>query len=244
MKLKILGAIFAVSVFAILIWFLKSRSSQNSNQLEIRTTPISISPVNRHWEVDDEVLSMALSRSHSYWSPMLLSVSLHLIRVWSTSFEFPEVPNAPTPYSGEQLLKGLSNNAESRRQQDEPEYSSLFERTKHGIRVTTVTDIGQDYYNGAGHVDQLIAVFGELGISKNTPIIVSDQDKGSVEELINESIARFSLDQEIEWTAIAYSYWLTPNQSWTNRFGESFCFDDLASRVSKTTPGDGACDGI
>ena len=50
--------------------------------------------------------------------------------------------------------------------------------------------------------------------------------------MLADSLANFHLSQqEIAWTLIAYSLYLPPIASWTNRYGEKFSFDDLVTKV-------------
>lgn len=64
-----------------------------------------------------------------------------------------------------------------------------------------------------------------------------------VASMISDSISRFSLRQEIEFTTAAYCLWLPPRKGWTNRFGEYFTFDDLAKILLSRTWGEGSCRG-
>jgi hypothetical protein len=51
----------------------------------------------------------------------------------------------------------------------------------------------------------------------------------SLRDVLQDSIATFDpSQQESEWTAIAYAFYVPPRAEWTNRFGQTFSFDDLA----------------
>jgi len=81
------------------------------------------------------------------------------------------------------------------------------------------------------HRDQTLAALAELGLPLSHPLH-GMSGSGTVRDVLADSLANFHLDQEeLAWTALAYSLYLRPTRSWTNRYDEAFCFDDLASTV-------------
>jgi hypothetical protein len=91
--------------------------------------------------------------------------------------------------------------------------------------------------------DQVLASLGELGLPLSQPI-VSGQSKGSLRQVLEDSVANFYLKQrELAWTTLAYSLYLPPQKSWTNRFGETFTFDDLASAMMDVRLDEQSCAG-
>jgi hypothetical protein len=59
------------------------------------------------------------------------------------------------------------------------------------------------------------------------------------------SIESFRLKQrELEWTAIAYSIYLPPRSTWTNRFEEETSFDDLAKELMSRSLKTASCGAI
>jgi len=93
------------------------------------------------------------------------------------------------------------------------------------------------------HRDQTLAAFAELGIPLTFPIRV----KGSeyrLDEALRDSLANFDLHQdELPWTTVAYSLYLPPLRSWSNRYGESYSFDDLARALLRTSFTRASCGG-
>lgn len=96
---------------------------------------------------------------------------------------------------------------------------------------------------GAAHVDQLLKVLADADIARSTPV-VTESASGSIADLLADSIARFSLEQELEFTALAYCRWLPPQTEWRNRFNARFSFDDVARKLCGQPLGTGACNGI
>jgi hypothetical protein len=84
---------------------------------------------------------------------------------------------------------------------------------------------------GERHRDQCLATFAELGMPLSAEVQLRSA-KYHVRDLLNDSVAEFTLDEEdIEWTALAYALLLPPMRSWTNRYGEIYTFDDLANEL-------------
>ena len=66
----------------------------------------------------------------------------------------------------------------------------------------------------------------------------------TLHDLVADSIANFHLGQEeIEWTALTYISWLPPERQWTNKFGETFTFDQLATELMRRRFEEATCVG-
>jgi hypothetical protein len=53
-----------------------------------------------------------------------------------------------------------------------------------------------------------------------------------VRDLLADAVANFALDQkEIEWSALAFTLYLPPQRSWTDKFGKPCDFDKLAEEL-------------
>lgn len=116
---------------------------------------------------------------------------------------------------------------------------SVLFKTKYGIQCAGAT-VSYKTLNQKrqSHVDQLIGVFGEIGVPPSFPIFTR-QGGGSVGDVIRDSVANFSLQaEELEWTAVAYAQYLEVD-SWCNKFGQKFTFGqlvgELISRYRKKT---------
>lgn len=109
---------------------------------------------------------------------------------------------------------------------------SPFIRTRNGLRYK-VDGVSLDDGVGIGesHRDQCLATFGLLALTRNYPIFLKSE-KCSIQDLIHESVANFSFDQnEIAWTAIAYAHYLPPARQWTDRFGRTTTFSELLQHL-------------
>lgn len=117
---------------------------------------------------------------------------------------------------------------------------SSVTRTRHGVRFPTFTAVDK---SGEVHRDQTLALMGYLGLSISFPIEV-DEQPACIADVIADSLANFDLNQrEIEWTAWAYAHYLPPVKSWTNRYHETFGFDDLVERLINSSLPGASCGG-
>jgi hypothetical protein len=61
---------------------------------------------------------------------------------------------------------------------------------------------------------------------------------------VRDSIANFQLSQlELEWTTLAYAFYLPPIRKWTNRFGEETTFNDVAHELLRRPLRTASCGG-
>jgi len=106
-----------------------------------------------------------------------------------------------------------------------------FIRTRNGLRYFLSED--PTFHTGVGeaHRDQCLATFSSLDLPLNTPITLTSGSY-AVSDLLNESVANFSFDQqELEWTAIAFSRYIPPKRDWVDRFGERTSFTQLVRHL-------------
>jgi hypothetical protein len=206
--------------------------------------PFRIDPVTDLTElVSEKELAVILVDMIPRWEVFKISRAVHALRLWGPGAEF-DTRKHPSPYpahtfTGKELRDLLLDHEEYLR--FVPAGEPLLLDTKYGVATRTYP-ISDRFEGQLGHVDQILCVCGELGLPTDTTIRTPTRT-ATVAELISESQARFDLGQELEWTAPAYAFYLTPQRAWTNRFGESFCFDDAAVRLLEQTRGAGPCYG-
>jgi len=114
-----------------------------------------------------------------------------------------------------------------------------FESTWRGLEAAMMP-------NGerSEHRDQTLSTLAELGVNLNATIETSGGDV-AVAELLIASINEFHLDQEeISWTASAFTAYLPPQTVWWNRYGEEFSFDTLAQEMMARKLNRESCRGL
>ncbi len=118
----------------------------------------------------------------------------------------------------------------------------IYFQTRSGLRYRDPAI--QKIVNGENHRDICIAAFAELGLPLSTPMTLADGTKYSQAELLRDSVENFDIKQrELAWTAIAYALYLPPQRGWTNRYRESFIFDDMANELMRTPLHKASCGG-
>jgi hypothetical protein len=114
-----------------------------------------------------------------------------------------------------------------------------LQRSWRGVEV-----IERSNYERSEHRDQLLCALAELGVPLSSRLADSSES-ASVKELLQTSLAEFHLGQrELSWTAVAYAHYLPPQAKWTNRFGEEFDFDRLATELMEKAPSSESCYGV
>lgn len=96
---------------------------------------------------------------------------------------------------------------------------------------------------GEAHANQVLASLGAVGVPTSRRFVCGDQSY-TVKDLVTGSLDTFSLAGELEFTLLAYIYYLPPCKEWRNRWGDSFSFSSVAEHLLKRPHGQGMCSGI
>jgi hypothetical protein len=146
-----------------------------------------------------------------------------------------------TPVSGLEALRILTDERRATAAFGE----SPFVRTRNGLRYKidgVLVSEGEGI--GESHRDQCLSTFAYLGLPPTYPITLQSEAR-SIQDLVSESIANFSLDQrEITWTAIAYAHYLPPARHWTDRFGRTTTFSGLLQHLVDLGYSGQSCGGL
>ena len=141
--------------------------------------------------------------------------------------------------SGETMLKSLLDESAA----IQTFGHSPFIRTRNGLRYYLSNDPVFHSEIGEVHRDQCLATFADLDLPLNTPIHLKSESL-RISNLLSESVANFSLDQqEPAWTAMAYAKYLPPQKKWVNRFGEQTSFSQLVQHLFHVNLNSQSCGG-
>lgn len=106
--------------------------------------------------------------------------------------------------------------------------------TRHGLRFRAdpPTNARDKPVTGDPHQDKTLSLLGLHAVPDDQQIVV-DGHSFTVADLISETVANFQLTDDCAWTAMALAFYLPPVRKWTNKLGEDFSFDDLASHLTR-----------
>jgi hypothetical protein len=190
-----------------------------------------LAPVLFGKDSDEAVCIQRLLRSPQP-GPRNLPYYLHLLRLYGWG-------SMPGPHftSGRDVLAALTDLATSERYFGEP----AFFPTRGGIRYRPVVIASG---NGAeNHRDVCLATFAEAGLPLSAEF-TTPKETFHLRDLLRDSVENFHLQQkELPWTAIAYALYRHPGSRWTNKFGETFGWDDLTEKLLAAPFERGSCGG-
>lgn len=219
-----------------------SESVRSSERIAIRNTPLEIAPPGDLGEmITDERLKVILTDATPRWSPPNVPMMLHAVRLWGPLADFSDESGERAEMSCHRFVQIMLDNEQFREQVGS--FDNFLVETSFGVRVLSSGDPGEYTAYAEGHYDQLLQCFGEAGVAASTPVVTDSGKTFSLREIVSDSLMRFSLSQELEFTTCAYVRWLPPARRWKNRFGESYSFDDLALALAERELGSGACQG-
>jgi hypothetical protein len=205
-----------------------------SDQIIFKTVaPPRIQPlVRRLFAADSEEAAVLRSvvQEHSELAPSV-SYCCHLLRLYGLKpFRHPVFS------SGSEVVSVLTDQARSKEFFGGP----IVFRTRSGIRYEASAT--QKERTGENHRDICLATFAELGLPLSTPV-TTEGFSFTLADLLRDSVANFDLEQkELPWTTVAYAIYLRQPQ-WSNRYGESFTFDDVVDKLMSTRFEAASCGG-
>lgn len=201
--------------------------------------PSRISPHGKFSDlVPEHAVKDVLGLSIPRWRPTDLSELIHALKLWGND---SRVLKWRGFNSGRELLGGFLNDTSCMKILNNPRISHLFSKSEYGVRVNTQSD-ASGQLGGEAHVDQILKMLGELSVSPRESLMTGTGEVGSVQELLTDSVMRFSRTQELEFTACAYAIYLDHNE-WQNRFGERYSLNEMAISLCDKQFGLGACKG-
>jgi hypothetical protein len=156
----------------------------------------------------------------------------HLVRLYGSG----PIPG-PHFASGREVLAALTDLASSERYFGEP----AFFPTRSGIRYRPL--YGATALGAENHRDICLATFAEAGLPLSTEF-TTPTATFHLRDLLRDSVQNFHLQQkELPWTAVAYALYPGVGTRWTNRFGETFGWDELTEAMLATPFERSSCGG-
>ena len=213
-----------------------------------RQTPLIIEPLyDDPAVVSDEELAAVLAKVQPrFWSkedperPMpglKPNYVEHALRTWWIKAKFQD----PQVMSGDSLKDYLVDHGKwlsswgGWKRKTAP---SLIQDTADGVSIRWGKEEGTSV-----HHDHWLACLTEAGVSIDEPVFTPSARK-SVADVLQEAMRDFRLDEtEVEWSAMAFGFWIAPQREWTTRTGRIVSFDMLAERLMRGHMRFGVCSG-
>jgi len=122
--------------------------------------------------------------------------------------------------------------------------ASILATTRYGVRAPLYTEglLGTNQSGAMAHRGQFLSVLGSLGVPGDRSIRLADGSSRPVSAICDDLMANFAMDGEIAWDAIALAFY-AKSPDWTNKFGRTFSFDEIARELNSRDPTKASCGG-
>jgi hypothetical protein len=170
-----------------------------------------------------------------------LGSMLHLVRFEHYEIGRDPIPTCTNKLAADFLYRLLDHQAFRQAYGDrEP----LLVSTKYGARFSEVSwaPLAREIYTREPHVGQILSVLAELGVPQDTPIRTAHRD-AHLRDVLDDCAANFSLDVQSEWVLEALMLYRPDQPTWKNKFGHTFSYDGLLTRLMDSPIGKGSCQG-
>lgn len=176
------------------------------------------------------------------WHPPTVPSLLHEMRLWGRDCHFSK-DMVGQDRTGDFILKTLLNDSLCKKNTPPADSNYLID-SPFGIFVARNGTVDSTGYRGEGHYGQLLAILAESGIPVSTPVTTASGHTGTVKDLLQDAMMRYSPTLEQEFITIALALYLpTATTTWKDQYGNEYAFDDLAEALLRTKHGQGACGG-
>lgn len=235
-------------------------SQEQRRRLEVahvprRERPLDITPHGAYRDMlTDEELGPVVAAADPCWTGPDVGQFAHSLRLWGAEASFDRA----WQLSGRPRLFLYPPRDQLKILLEHPEFERAFGNNS-GIRmllsdgevgISVVTNLDSDVASRKGqfHVDKILQVLAEIGMPATTRVVPRVTGESSrewtVNDILNESLWKYSPYQEAEFTISAFSRWLSPPATWENRFGTRYNMNDLVNSLLDEPKTNHACVGM
>ncbi len=215
--------------------------------IKVREWPIQLEPISGLEDcVADEQLSKALRASLPLWHPPSVPSLVHELKLWGKDCVFTKEQVGGEGRTGKMMVETLLSDplcAERTVKLGEGKGGSYLIDSPYGIHPIQSGSYDAVEYRGEPHYGKLTMLMGLTNVPISTPVTSSSGHVGTLADVLQDTIMNFHWGQELEFIGCSLAYWLPPEKSWTNQFGETFTFDELMEHLLEQPLGKGCCGG-
>jgi hypothetical protein len=213
-----------------------SREAVGYDEVPIRDRGLVLGPTGGlRGRIDEAKLNKILCLAEPRWKAPKVNYVLHALRLWGLGSRFDLNRDHLGEFDGEQMLSTLLDEHEAEQCGVGP--VPFLSESRFGVDVI-IGDGG-----GVAHQDQYLKVMGELGLPSTTSILLRGGRATNLASVIRNSLAKFDIRQELEFTAVAYARWLPPTRRWKDKDGGVHSLDEIALALMKKPLGKTVCCG-
>lgn len=223
-----------------------ARGEEVPSQVQFREHPIQIVPVQALEDcVTDDQIAVALEASLPWWSPPPVPSLVHELQLWGPDCEFSKKEFGER-WTGQMMIETLLSNSLCRERTvrlDDFEDRAYLIKCPYGIHPTQAGTYDAVEFRAETHYGKLAKLMAEANQPLSVEVTASSGEKGTFEDILHDTVMRFSWGMELEFVACGLAYWLPPDRSWTNQFHDTFTFDELVLRLLAKPLSEGTCGG-
>lgn len=188
-------------------------------------------------------LAPILAKLIPTWESFKVSKAIHALRLWGPDATFGD-PKSASPFhtrvfTGRELLGLFLDHRQYLRSVHAT--SPILEDSDDGV-IVRYKSASRRLEGDLAHVDKLLRVCGELDIPSDFRIRTPGRET-TLREVVRGAVANFDASQELEWSVEAFARYFEDAKSWTNRFGETFGFDEAVQALAGRGVGKSPCFG-
>jgi hypothetical protein len=212
-------------------------NSQSPVAVIHREVPLSVGPLyNDPDVVSDAELSAVLERIVPRFAAENLKPNFveHALRTWGIDATFRD----PAAMSGAQMRDFLT---------DHGRFVAAWGRDAEPLLIDQPAGVSirwDDQPGASVHHDHWLASLTEAGVKLHDPVFTPARGNMTFNDVLQQSLRDFRLDErEVEWSAMAFGFWLCPTATWHTAEGREMSFDRIAGRLMRGHGRFGVCSG-
>ena len=202
-----------------------------------REKPLSVGPLYDDPEVvSDEELAGVLDRVVPRFQPKHLKPNFveHALRTWGVDAVFRD----PAAMSGKEMRDFLTDHGRFVAAWGK-EAAPLLIDQPDGVSIRW-----DDQPGASVHHDHWLASLTEAGANLHDRVYTPARGNMTINDVLQQSLRDFRLDErEVEWSAMAFGFWLCPASTWHTADGREMSFDRIARRLMRGHGRFGVCSG-